>query len=107
VRTPAPNEHSAGPERNSDSRSSGRQRLLDGIYAGRPFRTVVRDLGLTPNQVWGLTKTDHDWATALEAALTAIRRDDLKHGTTAAYVAGCVCKECREHQRVRMSKNRV
>jgi hypothetical protein len=84
-----------------------RQGLLDGIYAGGPFRTVVRDLGLTPNQVWGLTKTDRDWATALEAALTAIRRDDLKHGTTAAYVAGCVCKECREHQRVRMSKNRV
>jgi hypothetical protein len=84
-----------------------RQRLLDGIYAGGPFRTVVRDLGLTPNQVWGLTKTDRDWATALEAALTAIRRDDLKHGTNAAYVAGCVCKECREHQRVRMSKNRV
>ena len=84
-----------------------RQRLLDGIYAGRSFRTIVRDLGLTPNQVWGLTKTDHDWATALDAALTAIHRDDLMHGTNAAYVAGCVCKECREHQRVRMSKNRV
>jgi hypothetical protein len=30
-----------------------RQQLLDAIYVGQPFRTVLRDLGLTPNQVWG------------------------------------------------------
>jgi hypothetical protein len=70
----------------------------------RPFRTVVRDLGLTPNQGWGLTKTDGEWSRALEIALMATRRDDLEHGTNAAYVAGCVCIECREHQRVRMAK---
>jgi len=34
----------------------------------------------------------------------ATRRDDLEHGTTPAYVAGCVCKECREYQRARMSR---
>ena len=65
----------------------------------------LRDLGLTPNQVWGLTKTDEEWSTALEAALTATRRDDLRHGTNAGYVAGCVCQECREHQRQRMTTN--
>ena len=54
----------------------------------------------------GLTKTDQDWAVALETALTATRRDDIKHGTTAAYIRGCVCSECREHQRRRMAKNR-
>jgi hypothetical protein len=43
---------------------------------------------------------------ALEAALNATRRDDLKHGTNAAYVRGCVCAECREHQRQRMTRNR-
>ena len=26
-----------------------RQRLLDAIYSGQAFRTVLRDLGLTPN----------------------------------------------------------
>jgi hypothetical protein len=67
---------------------------------------VLRDLDLTPNQVWGLAKTDEEWAMALEVALTATRRDDLKHGTNAAYAAGCVCGECREHQRIRMAKNR-
>jgi hypothetical protein len=36
----------------------------------------------------------------------ATRRDDLQHGTNAAYVAGCVCTDCREHQRVRMAQNR-
>jgi hypothetical protein len=83
-----------------------RQQLLDAIYSGQPFRTVLRDLGLTSNQVWGLTKTDHEWSEKLEAALTATRRDDLQHGTNATYVAGCVCKECREYQRIRMARNR-
>jgi hypothetical protein len=83
-----------------------RQQLLDAIYAGQPFRTVLRELDVTPNQVWGLTKTDGEWSAALEAALTPARRDDLEHGTNAAYVAGCVCKDCREHQQQRMAKNR-
>ena len=83
-----------------------RQQLLDAIYAGQPFRTVLRDLELTPNRVWGLTNTDQEWSAALEAALTTTRRDDLENGTNAAYVAGCVCSECREHQRVRMARNR-
>jgi hypothetical protein len=46
-------------------------------------------------------KTDQEWSAALEAALTISRRDDLDHGTNVAYVHGCVCKECREHQRIR------
>jgi hypothetical protein len=78
----------------------------EAVTSGQPFRTALRDLDLTPNQVWGLTKTDQEWATNLEAALTATRRDDLAHGTNAAYVAGCVCKDCREHQQQRMAKNR-
>jgi hypothetical protein len=81
-----------------------RQQLLDAIYAGQPFREALRDLALTSNQVWGQT-TDDEWS-ALEAALMATRRDNLKHGTNAAYVAGCVCRECRGHQLVRMAKNR-
>jgi hypothetical protein len=83
-----------------------RGQFLAAIYAGRSFQQVLRDLGLTPNQVWGLTKTDDEWSAALEAALTAARRGDLEHGTNAAYVRGCVCKECREHQRLRMGRNR-
>jgi hypothetical protein len=35
-----------------------RLRLLDAIYAGQPFRKAFRDLGLTPNRVWGLAKTE-------------------------------------------------
>jgi hypothetical protein len=35
---------------------------------------VLRDLGLTSNQVWGLTKTDEEWSEKLEAALTTTRR---------------------------------
>jgi hypothetical protein len=42
----------------------------------------------------------------LEVALMATRRDDLKHGTTPAYVRGCVCKEGREHQRIRVANHR-
>jgi hypothetical protein len=83
-----------------------RQQLLDAIYAGQSFRRVLHDLGLSPNQVWGLTKIDDEWFAALDAALTATRRDDLRHGTNAAYVHGCVCTECREHQRLRMARSR-
>jgi hypothetical protein len=79
---------------------------LDAIYGGRAFRTVLRDLGLSSNQVFGLAKTDEEWSEQLEAALTATRRDDLQHGTNAAYVRGCVCSECREYQRIRMARNR-
>jgi hypothetical protein len=82
-----------------------RQQLLDAIYSGQPFRAVVRDLGTTSNQVWGLTRTDEEWSAALETGLTATRRDDLQHGTTPAYVRGCVCRECREHQLKRMARN--
>jgi hypothetical protein len=64
-----------------------RRHFLDALYAGRPFRATVRHLGLTPNQVWGLTPTDEEWRAAVEAALVATRRDDLKHGTNAASVA--------------------
>ena len=83
-----------------------RQRLLDAIYAGQSFRRALGDLGLTSNQIWELTKTDKEWLAALDAVLAATRRDDLRHGTNAAYVAGCVCSECREHQRIRMARNR-
>jgi hypothetical protein len=38
--------------------------------------------------VWGLAKTDQEWSEQLYAALTATRRDDLAHGTNAAFVAG-------------------
>jgi hypothetical protein len=69
------------------------------------FREVLCDLGLTSNQVWA-HQTDQDWAQELEAALSATHRDDLMHGTTPTYVLGCVCKECREHQRIRMARNR-
>jgi hypothetical protein len=57
-----------------------REQLLSAIYAGQIFRLALRDLGLTSNQVWGLTKTDEEWSTALETALMASRQDDLKHG---------------------------
>jgi hypothetical protein len=81
-----------------------RQQLLDAIYSGQPFRTALRNLRLTSNRVWRLTKTDEKWSEQLDAALTSTRRDDLKHGTNAAYVAGGVCSECRENQRIRMKR---
>ena len=43
-----------------------RQQLVDAIWDGQPFRTVLRDLGLTSNQVWGLTKTDQEWSEQLD-----------------------------------------
>jgi hypothetical protein len=66
-----------------------RQQLLNAIHEGRPFRLVLSDLGLTPNQVWGLTSTDEEWSERLEAALTATRREDLTRHHA------CVCPRLR------------
>jgi hypothetical protein len=91
--------------RSSSHNFLGWQRT-DKLLEWEGVREIVRDLDLTSNQVWGLTKTDEEWSTAPEAALMATCPDDLEHGTNAAYVAGRVCKECRGHQRERMAKNR-
>lgn len=58
-----------------------RRQLLNAIYDGKPFRRALRDLGLSANEVWGLTRTDDDWSTAFDAPLTTTRREDLKHGS--------------------------
>jgi hypothetical protein len=71
-----------------------REQLLAAIYAGLPFRQVLRDLGLTSNQVCGLTMTDAEWSAALEAALTTTRRDDLEPTTIRARYAA------RTHDRI-------
>jgi hypothetical protein len=46
-----------------------RQRLLDAIYAGQSFRRVLVDLGLTSNQIWGLTKNRQRMVREAEAAV--------------------------------------
>lgn len=69
-----------------------RQHFVEALYAGQPFKVVLRDFGLTYNQVWGLTKSDEKWSEQLEAALMATRRDDLQHGTNAAYVAAAFAR---------------
>jgi hypothetical protein len=66
---------------------------------------VRGNFGLTSNQVFGLAKTDPEWSEMLDTALTATRRDDLEHGTNAAYAHGCVCSECRTHERNRMARH--
>jgi hypothetical protein len=43
-----------------------RRQLLDAIHDRTPFRQALRDLDLTPNQVWGLTRTDDEWSTTLQ-----------------------------------------
>ena len=92
VRTVTPSER--GAEREAGAATSRlRQQLLDAIHADQPSRAVVRDLGLTSNQVWGSARTDQEWSEKLEAALTAARQDDLEHGTNAAYIHGCVCSD--------------
>jgi hypothetical protein len=84
-----------------------RLQLLEAIYAGQPFRTVLRDLWLSSNRVSGLARTDQEWSDRLDVALTASHRGDLEHGTNAAYLHGCVYSDCRMHQQVRMGRTVV
>jgi hypothetical protein len=52
--------------RNSGSRTGVRQQLLDAIYSGQSFRTVLPDLGLTSNQVWGSQRPTMNGQTSLK-----------------------------------------
>jgi hypothetical protein len=69
-------------------------------------RNVLCDLRLTSTKC-GMTKTDPECSESLEAALTATRCADLRHGPNAPYVRGCVCSECREHECVRIARTAV
>jgi hypothetical protein len=87
-RTATPSEPGDKPERRSvyQSRCGAaprRHRLGPAVPDGAPRP------GLTSNKVWGFTKTDQKWSDQLEAAT---RRDDLQHGTNAAYVRGWVAE---------------
>jgi hypothetical protein len=66
----------------------------------RPSHLLITAVG-TPRRC-----TDDEWSAALEAALMVARRHDLEHGTPPAYVRGCVCKECRGHQQLRLGRSR-
>jgi hypothetical protein len=51
---------------------------------------LIRIRGDYETQVWGFTKTDAKWSTALDEALTTTRRADLNHGTNGS-VCGGLC----------------
>ena len=68
----------AGPRRDSESdqpsssaeaatRRAAPNNCSTASMRGQPFRTVLRDLNLTPKQVWGLTQTDQEWSAALDS----------------------------------------
>jgi hypothetical protein len=80
------------------------QQLLDAIHEGRPFRTALRELDLTPNQVWRLTKTDQEWAEKLETALTAARRMTLSTAPTRPMCTVVYATSAGEHQSIRMGR---
>jgi hypothetical protein len=76
---PTADERTATPSEPGESPSAStlvevRLQLLEAIYAGQPFRTVLRDLGLSSNRVSGLARTDQEWSERLDAALTASHR---------------------------------
>jgi hypothetical protein len=54
-----------------------RQQLLDAIYASRAFRSVLRGLNLTPNQVWGMARVDGSGRQGLSWLMCRMRRVGL------------------------------
>jgi hypothetical protein len=72
------------------------------LESGTPFRQALTDLGITSNRVWGLARHDAEWSDALEAVLRSTRPPNLNHGSYSAYLKGCVCRECREANLLRI-----
>jgi hypothetical protein len=78
------------------SRQSHQPKTVGPAFVGVIRIKQRRCLIMASPHTWLGVRRSVEWSGALDAALTATRRDDLKHGTNAAYVAGSVCKECRE-----------
>jgi hypothetical protein len=77
VRTPTLNERSCEREHGSGyPLSYGNKSWTRSTRVSRSAWSSG-DVGLTSNQVWGLTKTDQEWSEKLEAALQATRREEV------------------------------
>jgi hypothetical protein len=81
---------------------SGQPAVDQPAWSGTPFRQALTDLGITSNRVWGLARHDAEWSDALEAVLRSTRPPNLNHGSYSAYLKGCVCRECREANLLRI-----
>jgi hypothetical protein len=77
-----------------------RQHFVEALYAGQPFKVVLRDLGLTSTKFGGSPRR----MVSGRLRWTALSRTpaETTSGTVRMphTVRGCVCSECREHQRV-------
>jgi hypothetical protein len=79
-----------GDEAREAATAEVRQQVVDAIYAGQSFRSALCDLNLTLTRFCSMARVDREWSAGWRAVLMTTRRDDLKHGTNAACVAGCV-----------------
>ena len=72
-------EHLGGPERRRDYQSGCASKSWM-RYPGTvvPQRASLPEPDTEPG--WGMARVDREWEAALEAALTATRRNDLQHG---------------------------
>ena len=73
-----------------------RTQFLELLARGLGFAEALDALGLTARTVWGSARRDEQWRRHLEETLMATRRTDLKHGSKAAFRAGCRCGDCRK-----------
>ena len=71
-----------------------------------PFRTIVRDLGLTSQQVWGLTKTDQAWSTTRGCTDRSPRTTAWNTAPTLPTRTAACAGIAEEHQQRRMGRNR-
>ncbi|MFD6534783.1 hypothetical protein [Streptomyces goshikiensis] len=78
--------------------SEQRAQLLELLANGAHLNEATTVVGVRLRQVWGLARRpDLDFADQLDAALTAGRDPQLRHGSSYTYARfRCRCPECRE-----------
>jgi predicted transcriptional regulator len=82
--------------------------LVERMRAGSTIAAAAAELGISDRTVHRAARDDPALAAAIKNASKARRRAQYQpHGTTASYLRGCRCAECREEHRARSVERRA
>jgi predicted transcriptional regulator len=82
--------------------------LVERVRAGATIAAAAAEIGISDRTVQRAARDDPALAAAIANASRARRRAQYQpHGTTASYLRGCRCPQCREEHRARSVERRA
>jgi predicted transcriptional regulator len=82
--------------------------LIARVRAGATIAAAAAEIGISDRTVQRAARDDRALSAAIASASRARRRAQYQpHGTTASYLRGCRCAQCREEHRARSVERRA